>query len=479
MHDKFLLADDQGLGKTLQSLVVACIRKRLQGFKHCLIVCGYNTLKHNWLAEIEKHTHEQGFILGTRINKKGEAVISSIEDRLKDLTEDRPEFFLITNIETVRYAKKIPYGKKHKRDFVAANLINSLCGDNIGMIIYDEWQTAINASSLQANAMLRINPPIKIAASGTPIVNRSMDSFTLLKWLDAEPLDYMEYRNRYCIMGGFAGKEIVGEKNIEEIHEKLKPRMLRRKKEDVLDLPEKVLITEMLEMPHAQAVVYNNIRKGMLGSIETIRKNKNLLDLLYLRECTSHPLLLDCEQLGSIEEVNQLSDSVLKSYQSVKFDRLGEIIADIVAAGEKAIVFSNWARLIRLVNRQFNNYNPAIIIGEVKNRQEQVNKFQHDKECSIICGTIKAMGTGLTLTAANHVIWIDQPWNQAFVDQGIDRAHRIGTVNRVMVRTLLCRGTLDPKINELIQGKGRIADMIVDGAPRNYDALINYLFDLD
>ena len=96
----------------------------------------------------------------------------------------------------------------------------------------------------------------------------------------------------------------------------------------------------------------------------------------------------------------------------------------------------------------------------------------------VLIGTIGAMGTGLTLTAASNVIFIDEPWNKALKDQCSDRCHRIGANETVFIRTLICKNTLDEKINAIVKSKGALADMLIDGVPRDYEVFINYLFDL-
>ena len=144
-HSKFLLADEQGLGKTLQVLNIATIKRMKEKFKHCLIIVGYNTLKDNWMAEVAKHTNEKGYILGTRYKKKdGSKFIGTGQDKLADLDrKDIDEFFLITNIDTIRMVEKIKYRTKNgkyktKNSYIMADKINALCRNGtIGMVVID------------------------------------------------------------------------------------------------------------------------------------------------------------------------------------------------------------------------------------------------------------------------------------------------------------------------------------------------------
>ena len=108
-------------------------------------------------------------------------------------------------------------------------------------------------------------------------------------------------------------------------------------------------------------------------------------------------------------------------------------------------------------------YNPAMIIGDTKDRMAEVEKFQNDPTCYVILGSIGAMGTGLTLNAASNVIFLDEPWNKALKNQCIDRAHRPGTKNNVNIYTLICKNTVDEGVHKIVEKKGRLADQIVDG----------------
>jgi SNF2 family DNA or RNA helicase len=123
-------------------------------------------------------------------------------------------------------------------------------------------------------------------------------------------------------------------------------------------------------------------------------------------------------------------------------------------------------------------YNPAVITGNTSDsdRTEQQNKFMNDRTCKVIIGTIGAMGTGLTLTAGTTVIFLDEPWNKALFDQAVDRAHRIGTKSNVTIYSIMCKGTIDERIHDLIYKKGAMSDAIIDGkVVGNKTELINYL----
>lgn len=456
--DKFLLADEQGLGKTKQAIDIAVNRKMKEGFKHALIVCGVNSLKWNWANEIKLHSNESVHILGTRVNTRGKVRDGSLKDRLEDLQNGRDEFFLITNIESLRkpQQKKRVNGKMQdvklsetqKTQLAIINEIEKMTKDGtIGIVIFDEIHKAKNAQSQQGKAIHHLKSPYKVALTGTPLMNNPIDLYNILKWLDAEKGSFYGFRNRYCIMGGYGGYEIVGYKNLKELQMRLDNVMLRRKKEDVLDLPPKLRQTEYVEMTAKQKQIYTDVLRGVRENLADIKLSPNpLAQLVRLRQATSHTGII--------------SDTV---QESAKFDRMKEIIEELVDSNQKAIVFSNWAEVTNRALKELQDYNPAYITGDVKDRQAQVEKFQNDDSCKVIIGTIPAMGTGLTLTAASTVIFLDKPWNPANTVQAEDRAHRIGTTGTVNVITLVCKDTIDERIEEIIYEKSELSEGLVEG----------------
>ena len=130
-----------------------------------------------------------------------------------------------------------------------------------------------------------------------------------------------------------------------------------------------------------------------------------------------------------------------------------------------------------IIKQKLKQYNPAIITGETKDdeRTAQQDKFMLDNTCKVIIGTIGAMGTGLTLTAGNTVIFLDEPWNKALFDQAVDRCHRIGTKSTVFIYSIMCKDTIDERIHELIYKKGKIAEAMLDNGKMSKTELLNYL----
>ena len=434
-YDKFLLGDEQGLGKTKQVIDIALAKKISKGYKHCLIICGVNGLKYNWQAEIGVHSNESSWILGTKYNGRGKATIGSNKDKLADLNNLPDSYFLITNVETLR-------------DTDIQDKIKELCDNGIiGMAAIDEIHKCKNPASQQGKGILKVMPETRIAMTGTPLMNTPLDLFIVLKWLGFERHSFYQFKKHYCVMGGYGGYEIVGYRNLGELQENLDSLMLRRLKKDALDLPDKLYTTEYVEMSTKQAKIYNEVKAEIKEAIDKIKISPNpLAQLIRLRQATAYTGILSSQ----IKE-------------SAKLDRLEEILEELAENNEKAIIFSNWTDMTTPTFNRLKRFNPAIITGDTKDRETEKDMFMNDDSCKCIIGTIGAMGTGLTLTAATTVIFLDSPWNRASKEQAEDRAHRIGTKSNVNIITLVCKDTIDERIEELVMQKGKMADALVDG----------------
>ena len=462
-NDTFLLGDDQGLGKTKEIIDLAIARKNSEGMKHCLIICGVNGTKYNWVDEVHTHSKEDAWVIGTRYTKRApvKMIEGTSKDKLDDLMNLPPHFFIITNIETLR---AMSTKKGNKTVFPIAERIQKLCDmGQIGMVAFDEAHKAKNPTSQQGKALLSIQPKYAIPMSGTFLVNSPLDLYVPLKWAGFEQHSFYQYKQHYCVMGGFNNQEVISYKNLDEIRAILDKVMLRRTKDEVLDLPPKIHTVEYVEMNKEQKTIYDEVKKEVKSSIDKLRiSNDPLSQMIRLRQATGYPGIL--------------SSTIT---QSAKMDRMVELIEEITSVGQKAIVYSQWEQMTLIMKQKLKRYNPAYITGDVKSeiRMQEVSRFQNDSTCKVIIGTIGAMGTGLTLTAASNVIFIDDPWNRALKDQAEDRAHRIGTKGTVRVITIVCKETIDERILDLVYRKGKMADLLIDGKfeGRNKTAFIDYL----
>ena len=459
MHERWLLGDEQGLGKTKQVIDIAVAKKQFFNFSHCLIVCGVNGLKWNWQNEIAKHSNETGYILGQRVRKKtGEIYIGSNKDKLDDIKrlEEINDYFIITNVETLR------------DDEITAWIVKWLHSESsckINMIAADECHKMKNPSSQQGKGFIKLDSDVRIALTGTPLMNSPLDLYIILRWLGFEKHAFYSFKNYYAVYGGYGGYQIVGYKHLDELEEQLQSIMLRRLKKNVLDLPEKTYIDNYVDMTAKQALIYKEIKADIKANIDMISVSPNpLAEMIRLRQATGYTGILS----STVQE-------------SAKLDRMMEIIADARENGQQIVVFSNWSQITDEVCRRIHgNYTYVTITGETKDadRQKNVEAFQ-DGRAEIIIGTTAAMGTGLTLTNGTVEIFLDEPWSMALREQAVDRCHRIGQQSNITIYTLMCKGTIDEKIHKLVYEKGKMSDRIVDNCGNIIDKreLVDYLLD--
>ena len=438
-NDRWLLGDEQGLGKTKQVIDIAVAKKQIKGYKHCLIICGVNGLKWNWLNEIATHSNEEGYILGQRF-KSSHKVVGSVSDRLEDLKNIKHigSYFLITNVETLR-----------NEDI--AKEIQKLCKDGtIGIVAIDEVHKCKNPASQQGKGILKLQPECRIAMTGTPLMNSPFDLYIILKWLGYEKHSFYQFKQHYGQFGGYGGYQVMGYRYLNELQAQLDEIMLRRLKKDVLDLPEKTHITEYVEMTPKQKQIYDEVTADIKMNIDQIKMANNpLAELIRMRQATGYTGILS---------------STIK--ESAKLDRMEELVEEAIENGKKVVIFSNWTQMtLPIYNRLAGKYHGTYITGEVDSdqRAEHVRRFQEDDDCKFVVGTIGAMGTGLTLTAGTVEIFMDEPWNRANKEQAEDRCHRVGTTENITIYTLVCKNTIAERINELVEKKGAMADALVDG----------------
>lgn len=453
-HDKWLLGDEQGLGKSKQVIDIAVARKIQYGYKHCLVICGVNGLKWNWVNEVNTHSNESAWVLGQRYKKNGSMFIDGNQAKFDDLCniQSIDSYFIITNVETLRSEE------------INEKLI-ALCKDGtFDMIAADEVHKMKNPTSQQGKAFLKLQTKTMIAMTGTPLMNTPLDLYIIFKWLGYEDHSFYSFKNHYCEMGGYGNYQIVGYKHLNELQAQLDEIMLRRLKSDVLaDLPEKIFVDEYVEMTAKQEQIYKEIMMDILSNIDLIKQSNNpLAELIRMRQATGYTGILS---------------STIK--ESAKLDRMEELVDDSIQNGKQVVIFSNWTQITdQILNRLRVRYHDvSVITGETKDaeRQEMVNKFQDGKN-RIIIGTVGAMGTGLTLTAGTVEIFMDEPWTMAAKEQAIDRCHRIGQKSNITIYTLLAKNTIDERVHEIVLKKGKMANAIVDNIESvSKSDLVDYL----
>lgn len=450
-HSKWLLLDAPGLGKTLQLTYLAQELKERQGLQHCLIICGINTLKTNWKNEIEKHSNLSCRILGQRITKKGNLVVDGIAERLKQLKEPIDEFFVITNVETLRDDKIVQAILKNKHN-------------NFDMIVVDEVHKCKSNQSQQGKNLLKLNKAkYRVGATGTLLLNNPLDAYVPLKWIGAERSNYSTFRYYYCNYGGPFGNMLVGFKNVHVLQEQIKKYSLRRTK-DILDLPPKNIIHEYVDMSEAQSIFYENVKAGIAQNVDKVKlSTANVLSMVTrLRQATACPSILTSEAIPS-----------------AKMDRAEDLAEQILASGYKLVIFSTFKQTVYELAERLKQYKLVIATGDQKDFEieDAKKQFQEDSSTQVFIGTWQKCGTGITLTAASYLIFLDTPFTEAEFTQASDRIYRIGTKESVFIYNLVTRYTVDERVLELVTDKGAIADYVVDEkiTPQGLESLRKYI----
>ena len=453
-HDRWLLLDAPGLGKTLQMIYLAEELKRKENIEHCFIICGINTLKYNWKNEINKFSNYTCKILGERTNKKGKTKIGSVKDRLEDLKNPIEEFFVVTNIQTLR-----------NEDIIKE--INKKSSKNkFDMIIVDEVHTCKSPTSQQGKNLLKLKSKYMVGLTGTLLLNSPLDAYVPLKWIGAENSTYTNYKYYYCVYSGPFNNILNGYKNTDVLKDTLSQYSLRRTK-DLLDLPEKTIIHEELEMEDEQATFYSNIVEGLVSEVDKVSINTStLLSMVTrLRQATACPSIL-----------------TTKNISSIKIDRAVDLIKQIVTNGDKVVVFSVFKPTLSEISDKIRELNPLVCTGDMKESEisDNIYKFQNDDNYKVMCATTAKMGTGITLNRASYAIFIDCPWTSAQCTQCEDRIHRIGSKNSVFIYYLWAKDTIDERVKSIVEAKEAISDYIIDDevSQNQVNELKKYILDL-
>ena len=398
-----LLADDMGLGKTLQALVSARGRT--------LVVAPTSVLS-NWHREIEKF--RPNLTVG----------IYHGSDRALQADVD----VTITTWALLRLD------------------IDILAEVKWDTTILDESQTMKNPESQVAQAAYRLNSSFRIALTGTPLENRLEDLWSQMRYVEPGLLhDLKMFRERYVDPVSRGETHVTA-----HLRERIKPFILRRLKREVApDLPPRTELVERCELRPEERNLYDALKAAtQIEVVEALSSGggvmKALEALLRLRQAACHPALVP----GHSEVTS-----------SSKVEQLLELLETLDSEGHKTLVFSQWTGFLDLVEPHLKRQKLAFLRldGSTRDRQAVVDGFQADDGPPVLLLSLKAGGTGLNLTAADHVILLDPWWNPAAEDQAADRAHRIGQDKPVMVHRLVAADTVEERILALQERKRDLA----------------------
>jgi len=423
-----ILADDMGLGKTAQTLSLL-LTERAESPQPTLLICPMSLVS-NWQKEAARFAPELTVYVHHGASRLREDEFQAAVDAA-DL--------VITTYGTAL------------RDLSALREVEW------GRVVCDEAQAIKNSGTRQAQAVRAIPARTRLALTGTPVENHLAELWSIMDFCNPGLLGPAKrFRRRF--------QEPIEVRQDADATAALKratgPFVLRRLKTDktiISDLPEKNEMKVWCSLTTEQATLYQAVVEDMMAVIadtEGIQRRGNVLSaMMKLKQVCNHPAHL-------------LKDGSRLPGRSGKLARLEELAQEIIEEGDKALIFTQFAEFGSMLQPYLAAQldRPVLWLhgGLSKaKRDDLVDRFQHDDEPMLFLLSLKAAGTGLNLTAANHVIHVDRWWNPAVEDQATDRAFRIGQSRNVQVRKFICTGTLEEKIDAMIERKKTLASAVV------------------
>ncbi|MBW4455197.1 MAG: DEAD/DEAH box helicase [Nostoc indistinguendum CM1-VF10] len=425
------LADDMGLGKTVQFIAFLLHLKEQYTLENpTLLVCPTSVLG-NWEREVNKFAPSLK-ILQYHGDKrpKGKAFLEAVKKH--DL--------IVTS-----------YSLLH-RD------IKSLQSVSWQIIVLDEAQNVKNPEAKQSKAVRELEATFRIALTGTPVENRLQELWSILDFLNPGYLGNKQFFQRRFAMP----IEKYGDTaSLTQLRSLVQPFILRRLKSDrdiIQDLPDKQEMTVFCGLTGEQAALYQQVVEQSLVEIESAeglqRRGMILALLIKLKQICNHP-------------AQYLKQATLEQHNSAKLLRLEEMLEEVLAESDRALIFTQfaeWGKLLKPYLEKQLGREIFFLYGSTskKQREEMIDRFQHDPQGPpIMILSLKAGGVGLNLTRANHVFHFDRWWNPAVENQATDRVFRIGQTRNVQVHKFVCTGTLEEKIHDMIESKKQLAEQVV------------------
>jgi len=433
------LADDMGLGKTIQTLALLLHEKELNGNLPgpVLLVCPTSVMT-NWQREAQR------FAPSLRL------LIHQGSERLRD--EAFRKAALESDLVVTSYALL-------RQDQA---LLESI--EWFGVIL-DEAQNIKNPAARQTQAARRLSAQFRLALTGTPVENRLEDLWSIMQFLNPGYLGSLEqFRRDFALpIQRFGNQEAA-----QRLRNLVTPFILRRVKTDprvIQDLPEKIEIKQYCPLTEEQATLYQAVVNETLRRIETsegIQRRGLILSMItQLKQVCNHPAHFLHQPLDGRTE------QALRNGRSGKLNRLLEMLEEVLAAGDRALIFTQFAEMGTLLSHVLPQHLgvPVYFLhgGTPPHQREQmVRRFQEEENSPpLFILSLKAGGQGLNLTRANYVFHFDRWWNPAVENQATDRAFRIGQTRNVQVHKLITVGTLEEHIDDLIESKVGLAQSIV------------------
>lgn len=433
-----VLADDMGLGKTVQLITyLLYTNENLGETDPTLIICPTSVLG-NWQKELDRFAPSLKVMTHYGSNRIKDDSFKSV------LQSEKPNVVLSS------------YG-------TISQDIEFLEHINWATVALDEAQNIKNMQTLQSRAIRRLNGKHHIALTGTPIENRLSELWAIFDFI---------HKGYLGSFGKFQEQFIVpiereeSDRHKEILRTKIRPFLMRRTKNDpdlMLNLPEKQETKEFCALTSEQAALYEGYIEDTLAQLEVMtafeKKGRILQMLSKLKQLCNHPALY-------LKEPYDDAKALLN--RSIKLKRIVELAADIVDNGEQCLIFTQYIVMGQLLQHCFSelyNIDIPFLTGSMPKQQRDnlVDSFQAG-EFPIFLLSLKAGGTGLNLTAANHVLHADRWWNPAVENQATDRAYRIGQTQFVQVHKFITIGTIEEKIDKMIELKSALSEELIQSS---------------
>ena len=445
MHN-FLLADDMGLGKSLQALTVATIDVKRGWAGKIIIVCPV-TLRGNWADEIEKFTSFKYLLLGEAINAEGKTKKLGPAAREEQLAEfalwDEPKILICNYEQVVSHVTEL----------------NRMAFD---IAIYDEAHYIKNHKSKRTKAAQQLHTTRSFLLTGTPMLNQVNELWSILHKIDpAAYPKYWSFVNRYCVFGGYKDKQIVGAKNEKELTHRLNEVMVRRMKKDVLDLPDIQIIPRRVDLSDEQRKLYDKANEELViemsGLSDPSEIENALTKFLRLKQICGTTLPFTGEDVSS------------------KLDLAIEDVIEVMSNGHKVVVFTQFRDVLEAFCQRLEKHGKAHpaedfdvweLHGDVPTdkRMPLVREWTDHREAGALACMLQISGLGLNMTASSHAFFLDKLFVPGLNQQAIDRLHRIGAsaTQPVQVHEYICRKTIENRVEQILNLKRKTFDSIVN-----------------
>lgn len=443
------LADDMGLGKTVQFIAYLLhLKEAHTDADHrlpSLLICPTSVLG-NWQKELSRFAPSLNIMLhyGSR---------RSSEESFRE--EIHQADVVLTSYATATL----------DQDMLKEFTWESLC--------LDEAQNIKNAQTKQSSAVRSFPSRHRIALTGTPIENRLSELWSLYDFMNP---GYLGSLRTFSIRFIQPIEKDHDEQRTIHLQKMVKPFMLRRKKKDPaiqLALPDKNEMKTYIHLTAEQGALYDQTVNDLMNRVQKMegieRKGAILAALTHLKQLCDHPVLLTKESL--LETLEDPSDTEMLINRSSKLERLLAMVKELREEGERCLIFTQYIGMGELLQRvlQQELQEPVLYLNGSSSksaRDRMIDQFQsqtlpHDEQPSVFILSIKAGGVGLNLTAANHVFHFDRWWNPAVENQATDRAYRMGQTKDVQVHKFISLGTLEERIDEMLESKQQLSDNVI------------------